>query len=92
MFSSDEAEKLYKAATTLPSERSLATRWSTYNSTTALRDYFAEHSREIVAGMRELEAWRATFDPKTGRCIGDASDCRDILALKAATDAARSST
>ena len=34
----------------------------------------------------EVRAWRSTFDERTGKQIGDSSDCRDVSAARAVTD------
>ena len=43
---------------------------------------------KAVTAKAESDAWRAAFDPETGRQTGDASDCRDVVSARAATDEA----
>lgn len=44
--------------------------------------------RKAATAKAECEAWRAAFDPETGRQTGDASDCRDVVSARTATDEA----
>jgi hypothetical protein len=44
----------------------------------------AEADRDVLAA--EVRAWRRTFDERTGKQIGDSSDCRDVSAARAVTD------
>lgn len=44
--------------------------------------------RKAATAKAECDAWRAAFDPETGRQTGDASDCRDVVSARTATDEA----